>query len=139
MLINIDHCLKFIHIGSNYIGDEGITSIAKTLGNNRIRKKLHVSDGNITITGAMELAEGLSNNHSIKKVVVDYNNITMDGAIAILKAAIANKVCHEVEFNNEYKSDDKVKEMVAILEERKSRKVGIILLYIITTITLTEE
>lgn len=128
MLINRSYNLQLLHIGTNHIGDEGITAIAKTLSNNRITKKLNVSDSNITITGAEALAAGLTNNHSIKKVDMKYNNITMGGAIAILKAAIANGVCREVRIDNRYKNNDRVKEMIAILEERKRREVK----YVIT-------
>ena len=57
------------------------------------------------------------------------------GTMAILEAAVVNGVCQEVIINNEYESDDNVKEMMSILKERKSENVGNIITLIITIIT----
>ena len=53
-----------------------------------------------------------------------YNDITVDGASAILEAAVPNGVCQEVIIDDKYKSDDKVKELMSILEEQKGQEVG---------------
>ena len=89
--------------------------------------KLYIGCCNITVTGAKALAECLVNNHNIKLLHVGGNPITVNGAIVILEAAIANKVCEEVMIYNEYTTDDKVKEMMSILEERKRQEVGSII------------
>ena len=89
--------------------------------------KLYVQESNITVTGAKSLAECLVNNHTIKLLVMERNAITVNGTITLLEATVANKVCEEVVINNEYKSDDKVKEMMCILEMRKRPEVGSII------------
>ena len=49
----------------------------------------------------------------------------MDGAIAILEAAVANGVCQEVtRIDDKYKSNDKVKELMSILEKRRKQEVA---------------
>ena len=125
-MIETNHTLQLLDISENPIGDEGIAVIARTLNNTRI-SKLHVSYCNITVTGAKLLAENLKNNHTIKLLHMSLNDITVDGAIAILEAAVANGVCQEVITADKYKSDDKVKELMSILEERKRQEVGSII------------
>ena len=121
-MIKINHTLQLLIISGNPIGDEGIAAIATKLKNSMI-SKLSVENCTITVTGAKALAECLLNNCTIKQLDVKYNNITMNGAIAILEAAVSNNVCEEVVINDEYESDDKVKEMMSILEERKRQEV----------------
>ena len=125
-MIKINHTLQLLSIGGNPIGDEGIAAIATNLNYSMI-SKLYVWGCNITVTGAKALAECLVNNHNIKSLFVWGNAITVNGAISILEAAVANKVCEEVDINNDYESDDKVKEMISILEERKRQEVGSII------------
>ena len=125
-MIKINHTLQVLYIGNNHIGDEGIAAIATNLNYSRI-SELYVWEYNITVTGAKALAECLVNNHNIKLLAVWTNAITVNGAIVILEAAVANKVCEVVVINDKYKSDDKVKEMMNILEERKRQEVGSII------------
>jgi len=135
-MIKINHTLQVLNISGNPIGDEGIATIAQTLDNAMI-SELYVWECKITVTGAKALAASLINNHTIKVLSVDYNiisvegnninDITVDGAIAILEAAVANRKCQEVMIDDEYKSNDKVKEMMSILEERKRQEVGSII------------
>ena len=125
-MIKINHTLQLLDIDNNPIGDEGIAAIATNLNYSMI-SKLYVWKCNITVTGAKALAECLVNNHNIKLLNVRSNAITVNGAIVILEAAVANKVCERVVINDEYKSDDKVKEMMSILEERKRQEVGSII------------
>ena len=129
-MIKINHTLQVLHISDNPIGDEGIAAIARTLDNASF-SELDVSGCNITVTGAKSLAAALKINHNIKSLKITQNifgqNITVDGAIAILEAAVANGVCQEVRIDDKYKSDDKVKELMSILEERKRQEVGSII------------
>ena len=81
----------------------------------------------ITVTGAKSLAGSLVNNNTLKSLFVFLNDITVNGAIAILEAAVSNNVCKVVVIDGKYKSDDKVKEMMSILEERKRQEVGSII------------
>ena len=124
--IKNNHTLQVLNIFDNPIADEGIAAIGRNLDDASI-SKLVVWKCEITVTGAKLLAEGLINNHTIKSLDVQYNDITVDGAIAILEAAVANGVYQEVEIDDKYKSDDKVKEMMSILEERKRQEVGSII------------
>ena len=125
-MIKINNTLQVLNISGNPIGDEGIAAIAQTLDNAMI-SELYVWVCKITVTGAKALREGLINNHTIKLLDVSGNDITVDGAIAILEAAVANRVCQEVIINYEYMSNDKVKEMMSVLEERKRQEVGSII------------
>jgi len=120
-MIKVNHTLQVLDISHNPIGDEEIAAIAGTLDNARI-SELDVSWCSITVTGAKSLAAGLAKNQTMKSLSVSHNNITVDGAIAILEAAVANRVCQQVEIHYQYKNDDKVKEMT-ILEERKKQEV----------------
>ena len=125
-MIKINHTLQVLNISGNPIGDEGIATIAQTLDNAMI-SKLDVQWCKVTVTGAKALAASLINNHTIKLLYVRFNDIIVDGAIAILEAAVANRVCQEVWIDDEYESNDKVKEMMSILEERKRQEVGSII------------
>ena len=125
-MIKINHTLQLLNIGDNPIGNEGIAAIATNLNYSMI-SKLYVYNCNITVTGAKALAECLINNHIIKSLSVLGNAITVNEVITVLEAAVANKVCEEVRIDYEYESDDKVKEMMSILEERKRQEVGSII------------
>ena len=125
-MIKINHTLQLLDILGNPIGDEGMAAIATNLKNSMI-SKLYVRSCEITVTGAKSLAGCLVNNNNIKLLNVWGNDITVNGAIAILEAAVSNNVCEEVTIDNKYKSDDKVKEMMSILEERKRQEVGSII------------
>ena len=128
-MIKINHSLQVFDIGLNSIDDEGIAAIARTLDDASI-SKLFVDNCNITVTGAKSLAAALKINHTLKVLIVDLsplslcNNITVDGAIAILEAAVANGVCQEVKIHDKYKSNDKVKELMSILEKRRKQEVA---------------
>ena len=129
-MIKINHTLQVLDIGGNPIGDEGIAAIARNLDNASI-SELNVGNCNITVTGAKSLAGALKINHTLKSLVVDkpsyfYKsniNIPMDGAIAILEAAVANGVCQNVWINDKY-SNDKVRELMSILEKRRKQEVA---------------
>ena len=126
-VIKINHTLQLLNISSNPIGDEGIAAIATNLNYSMI-SKLYMYRCNITVTGAKALAECLVNNYNIKLLNIQSNVITENGEIALLEAAVANKVCEEVWIgHHKYKSDDKVKEIMSILEERKRQEVGSII------------
>jgi len=77
----------------------------------------------ITVTGAKSLATGLAKNKTMKSLDILLNDLMMDGTIAILAAAEANGTCQQVNIDK-YKNDDKVREMMTILEERKRQEVG---------------
>ena len=125
-MINTNRTLQLLDISWNSICDEGITVIARTLDNARISELL-ITACKITVTGAEVLAESLKSNHTIKLLNMKSNRITVSGAIAILDAAVNNGVCQEVIIDSDYKSDDKVKELMTILEERKRQEVGSII------------
>ena len=120
--IKINHTLQILYISLNPIGDEGIAAIATNLKNSMI-SKLYVDRCEITVTGAKSLAGCLENNNNLKSLNVYDNDITVNGAIAILEAAVSNNVCEEVVVNDQYESNDKVTEMMSILEERKRQEV----------------
>lgn len=122
-MINANHTLKYLDISSNPIRDEGIAAIAENLNNSRI-DELIAYNCRITVIGAEKLAESLTNNHTIKSLQLEDNDITLKGAMVTFGAAITNGVCQKVDVNNEYKSDDKVRGMMTILQNRKKQEVG---------------
>ena len=131
-MIKINRTLQVLVIRNNPIGDEGIATIAKALDDANI-SDLYIYGCNITVTGAKSLAAALKINCTLKLLIVynglfggySYtNNITVDGAIAILEAAVANGVCQEVIVDDKYKSNDKVKELMSILEKRRKQEVA---------------
>ena len=124
--IKSNYTLQVLDISDNPIGDEAIIAVGRSLDDTSI-SELDMSWCQITVTGAKLLVEALINNHDIKSLHVHGNDITVDGAIAILDAAVANGVCQMVFIDYKYKSNDKVKEMMGILEERKRQEVGIII------------
>ena len=119
-MIKMHHVLEYLDINSNPIGDRGIAAIAENLNESKICE-LVMYNCNITVVGANKLAESLTKNQTIKNLKFEDNDITVNGAIATLEAAVANGVCQKVNIKNEYKSDDKVKEMMSILEKRKEQ------------------
>jgi len=108
-----------LKMGWNDIGDEGITVIARALHKSKIRK-LDVQCCDFTDTGVKELAKGLSLNSSITVLDVWSKRITMEGYRQILKAAVENGVCEEVDSPNS--EDNEIQKMMNILETR--HKVG---------------
>ena len=115
--------LEYLDISNNPIGDNGIAAIAKILNNSSI-SELIVYNCNITVIGAKKLAVSLTCSQTIKVLKLEDNDITINGAIVILEAAVTNNMCQKVDIKDEYKSDDKVKEMMSILEERKRSTSG---------------
>ena len=122
-MIKMHNILEYLDISSNTIGDKGIAAIAENLNDSSI-SELIVYNCNITVVGANKLAESLMYNHTIKTLKLEDNDIAVNGAIVTLEAAVTNGVCQKVDIKDEYKSDDKVKEMMSILEERKRQKVA---------------
>ena len=117
------HILEYLDISSNPIGDNGISAIAENLNNSSI-SELIVYNCNITVIGANEVADSLTNNHTMKILKLEDNDITVDGAIATLQAAVTNGVCQKVCIKDQYKSDDKIIEMIRILEKRRRQEVA---------------
>ena len=52
-----------------------------------------------------------------------YHVITT-GSRVVLQAAVDNTACYRVRVDDEHKSDDQVKQLMTILEERKKQVVG---------------
>ena len=115
--------LEYLDISNNPIGDKGIAAIAENLNNSSI-SELIVYNCNITVTGAKKLADSLTYSQTIKVLKLEDNDITINGAIVVLEAAVTNDICQKVDIKDEYKSDDKVKQMMSILEERKRSTSG---------------
>ena len=46
------------------------------------------------------------------------------GSRVVLQAAVDNTMCYEVEVDDEHESDDQVKQLMSILEEKKRVVVG---------------
>ena len=113
--------LQVLNMSLNIIGDDGITTIARTLSNSQI-SELYVMECAITLTGARSLAAGLLVNNSVRRLNVSDNPITVEGARLILQSAVDNGVCQGV--YSDYEDDDEVKMMMIIMEQRERQEVG---------------
>ena len=121
-MMMVNHSLQELVMGCNNIRDDGISAIARGLGNCKITK-LSVGHCHITVTGARSLARALSSHPTIRVLSLLGNRSGVEGAQQILEAAVNNTVTQYVYIDNEYKND-KVKEMLSILENRKEHKVS---------------
>ena len=120
-MMMVNHSLQVLNMRDNSIGNDGISAIARELGNCKIND-LDVSQCDITLTGARSLATALSSHPTIRELYLWGNPITVEGAQLIVEAAVHNTVCQDVDIDDEYKND-KVKEMLTILEDRRKQKV----------------
>ena len=115
----VNQTLSVLYMWNNAIGDDGMTTIAGSLHNNNSSiTELGVSWCGISIAGATSLAESLLTNQNIRKLWLYGNPITFDGARLIMKSAVDNGVCEYVGISDEYKGDDEVKKMKAVLDNR---------------------
>jgi len=118
----VNQTLLKLYMGENNIGDNGITAIAESLSNSSITE-LDVESCGITFTGVRSLAEALSTNQNIKILGLLDNPMTDVGARLIMESAMKNGVCEYVGIDSEYKDDDEVKKMMAILNDRRIQDV----------------
>ena len=120
-MMMVNHSLQVLNMHTNNIGDDGISAIARGLGNCKINI-LYVDVCGITVTGARILATALSSHPTIRVLSLVHNHISVEGAQQILEAAVNNTVTLDVFIDDEYQND-KVKEMLSILENRREHKV----------------
>ena len=120
-MMMVNHSLQQLYMSHNNIGDDGISAIAGALGNCKINK-LDIQQCGITLIGARSLAAALSSNHTIRVLWLWYNPITVEGALLIVKSAVDNTVCQHVGIDGEYKSDERVKKMMNIFEDRRRQE-----------------
>ena len=73
---NMNHSLHVLNMSGNSIGDDGISAIARELGNCKI-DILSVSCCGITLTGARSLATALSSYPTIRKLHSEDNPILL--------------------------------------------------------------
>ena len=118
-MMMVNHSQQELNMLGNSIGDDGISAIARELGNCKINE-LDVRMCGITLTGARSLATALSSHPTIRELWLKNNPITVEGAQLIVEAAVHNTVCLRVYIDDEYKND-KVKEMLTILEDRRQK------------------
>ena len=119
-MMMVNHSLQKLYMNYNSIGDDGISAIARGIGNCKI-SLLGVRQCDITLTGARSLATALSSHPTIRELWLYGNPITVEGAQLIVEAAVHNTACLHVRIDNEYEND-KVKEMLTILEDRMRGK-----------------
>ena len=120
-MMMVNHSLQVLNVGGNSIGNDGISAIARELGNCKINV-LTVSQCDITLTGARSLATAISSHPTIRGLNLYDNPITVEGAQLIVEAAVHNTVYLRVYIDDKYEND-KVKEMLTILEDRRRQKV----------------
>ena len=116
-LLAVNSTLQVLWMSANAISDDGITAIAETLGNSRI-KELDINRCSITLPGIKPLAAALSVSQNLRIVNLHGNSITMEGACLILQSAVESGQCHQVVINKEYWNDEEAKRMITVLEDR---------------------
>ena len=120
-MMMMNHSPQQLIMSGNNIGDEGISAIAKALGNCKINI-LHVDECGITVAGARIVATALSSHPTIRMLSLEHNRISVEGAQQIVEAAVNNTVTLIVSIDSEYKND-KVEEMLSILDNRMEHEV----------------
>jgi len=120
--------LQALNLSNNDIGDDGIAAIARALNNSQI-SILGVCKCGITLTGVKTLARELKINKRMIMIKVWGNAITLEGARLILRSAVDNGVCQQIDIHDELfdrceeqMNDGEVKKMIAILEQRKKQQ-----------------
>ena len=121
-MMMVNHSLQKLYMWRNDIADDGISAIAKALGNCKI-DILNVEKCNITLIGATTLAKALSSNRTIRELWLWDNAITVEGALLLVKSAVDNTVCQDVQIDNEYRKNDEVSKMMKILMGRRRQRV----------------
>ena len=105
-------------MGNSNIGNDGITAIARSLSNSSVML-LDVTRCGISFIGVKLLAAALTSNHNIRTLWLWNNPVTVDGARLIMTSAVDSGVCEDVSIDYVYECDDKVKKMIAILNDRR--------------------
>ncbi|XP_065908363.1 NACHT, LRR and PYD domains-containing protein 3-like isoform X3 [Dysidea avara] len=139
--------LEILNIGDNQIGNQGVSAVCEVLHNNTNLTKLRMNwcgisvEGaiciktllmeNKTITflniwgnkiqdeGAVVISQGLRWNHTLTTLWIYSCGLSVEGSCVVLQAAVDNTVCQFVSVDSDHDSDDQVKQLLTILEERK--------------------
>lgn len=79
-----NHTLTCLALGSNKIGNEGCHHLAKALTKNKTLTSLYVRDNMISDDGAKELAKSFTKNTTLLQMDLSFNNIENEGAKALV-------------------------------------------------------
>ena len=116
--LNGNQTLKTLGFSQNrLIGDDGIAAIANVLGNCKLTM-LDLKNCGITLVGARQFAASLPPIQRKIRVDLFGNAITVEGARLILQSAVKCKAPISVWVDQDYKSDEKVAEMLTVLKEK---------------------
>ena len=122
-MMMVNHSLQVLDMDGNDIGNDGISAIARGLGNYKIIEWIAIPH-NITVTVSRILAASLSSHPTIRELALDDNLNTEEGAQQILEAAVNNTVTITLKVSiDDENMDDKLKEIVTILENRSKQEV----------------
>ena len=118
-LIRTKSTLDLLALDANNLGDDGITTIAGSLGKSKI-DKLMIEECGITLMGAKTLAESLLINKSITLLSLSKNAITVEGACAIFESAVGSgTLCPRVIMDSHlYEDDDEAQLLMEVLQMR---------------------
>ena len=84
------HCLVFVNMGSNHLGDEGAALFSAMLGSSKHLKHLDLSDNSIGCEGTAHLASALTVNTSLDNLILGSNPIGSEGTDMILDMLTIN-------------------------------------------------
>ncbi|XP_065906563.1 NACHT, LRR and PYD domains-containing protein 12-like isoform X3 [Dysidea avara] len=140
--------LQFLNINGNQIGNEGVSAVCEPLYNynttltelrmdycgisvegvicfktllmeNKTITFLDINNNKIQDEGAVVISEGLRCNHTLTTLWIFGCDLSVEGSRVVLQAAVDNTVCKSVGIDTKHESDDQVKQLKAILKERK--------------------
>ena len=90
MITSTLHCLVFVNMGSNHLGDEGAALFSAMLGSSKHLKHLDLSDNSIGCEGTAHLASALTVNTSLDNLILGSNPIGSEGTDMILDMLTIN-------------------------------------------------
>jgi len=116
--LKVNQTLETLGFSQNsLIGDDGLAAIAGVLGTCKLTL-LDLQDCDITLTGAKLLADGLQSIKQKFALSLWGNAITVEGAHLILQSAVESKAPIRVWVDDDCRDDQKVEEMLNLLEEK---------------------
>ena len=111
--------LVIVGSDKNYLGDDGVKSIAKALEHNTSITKIKLANNRITAKGVEFLRDPLKENKTIEKLELNNNSIGDDAVQYLREALDANNSLEFINLNSNGITDDGVKFLCHALKKNK--------------------
>ncbi|MCC5793099.1 MAG: hypothetical protein JJT82_10920, partial [Legionellaceae bacterium] len=109
--------LTTLHLGLNFIGDDGAVKIAEALKKNTTLTTLHLGLTNIGDAGTKKIAEALKQNTALTEIHLGWNNIGYDGAVKIAEALKKNTTLTTLHLDSSNIGDAGTKKIAEALKQ----------------------